>query len=278
MTEVYLAGTGVPTPNAQRMGSCVVVAVDGEPILFDCGRGAATQLVKLGLDPWRVRHVFLTHHHFDHTIGLPDLMLGSWQMGRDTPLRVFGPAGTKHFAESIFETFRIDIESRLKKRDGREGTASLLEAIPMEIDEGPVFETPDWSVRAVRVVHLENALGLRIDTKDRSIVFSGDTKPCPALVELAQDADVLVHEVFFSPEMEATGAPFGRRKEFVNPQWGERVRHTKPNQVGVIATQARVKKLVLTHLWSNQEEDRLRELVAAHFDGEIAIGRDLMEV
>jgi len=278
MTEVYLAGTGVPTPNAQRMGSCVVVVVDGEPILFDCGRGAATQLVKLGLDPWRVENVFLTHHHYDHTIGLPDLLLGSWQMGRDTPLRVFGPAGTKHFVESIFETFRIDIQSRLKKRDGREGTRSLLEALPMEIDEGTVSETPDWTVRAVRVVHLENALGFRIDTKDRSIVFSGDTRPCPALVELAEDADVLVHEVFFSPEMEATGAPFGRRKEFVNPQWGERVRHTKPHEVGVIATQARVKKLVLTHMWSNQDEDRLRELVAANYDGEIVIGRDLMNI
>ncbi len=62
-TEVILVGSGVPTPNPQRMGACVVVVVKGKPILFDCGRGAVIQLVRTGLDTAQVEQVFFTHHH-----------------------------------------------------------------------------------------------------------------------------------------------------------------------------------------------------------------------
>lgn len=278
MTKVILAGTGVPTPNPQRMGSCVVVLVNDQPIIFDCGRGAVTQLVRAGIDPSQVEHVFLTHHHFDHTIGLPDLLLGSWIVGRKLPVQVFGPAGTSAFIQSVWEAFKIDIESRRKSREGKQGAISTLEVIPKEIDAGPVYETSEWKVRAVRVDHLPGSLGFRLDTQDRSIVFSGDTRPCPALVELARGADLLIHEVFFSPEFESSGAPYGRHREFVHPDWINRVRHTKPHEVGKIAAEAGVKKLVLTHLWSNEGEERLKQEVAAYFSGEIVVGQDLLTV
>ncbi len=278
MTKVILAGTGVPTPNPQRMGSCVVVLVNDQPIIFDCGRGAVTQLVRAGIDPSQVEHVFLTHHHFDHTIGLPDLLLGSWIVGRKLPVQVFGPAGTSAFIQSVWEAFKIDIESRRKSREGKQGAISTLEVIPKEIDAGPVYETSEWKVRAVRVDHLPGSLGFRLDTQDRSIVFSGDTRPCPALVELARGADLLIHEVFFSPEFESSGAPYGRHREFVHPDWINRVRHTKPHEVGKIAAEAGDKKLVLTHLWSNEGEERLKQEVAAYFSGEIVVGQDLLTV
>ncbi|MBI4490734.1 MAG: MBL fold metallo-hydrolase [Deltaproteobacteria bacterium] len=278
MTKVILAGTGVPTPNPERMGACVVVVVNDEPILFDCGRGVITQLVRAGVDPSKVEHVFLTHHHFDHTIGLPDLLLGSWIVGRNTPVQVFGPAGTSALVRSILEAFKIDIESRRASREGRQGSVSKLEVIAMEIEAGPVWESPNWKVCAVRVDHLPNSFGYRIDTEDRSIVFSGDTRPCAALVEIARGADLLIHEVFFSPEFELTGAPYGRHKEFVHPDWINRVRHTKPHEVGKIAAEAGVKKLVLTHLWSNEGVERLKKEVAAYFSGEIIVGYDLLSI
>lgn len=278
MTKVILAGTGVPTPNPQRMGSCVVVLVGDQPIVLDCGRGAVTQLVRAGVDPSQVEYVFLTHHHFDHTIGLPDLLLGSWIVGRITPVQVFGPAGTSAFIQSVLEAFKIDIESRRKSREGKRGAVSTLEVIAKEIGAGLVYEASEWRIRAVRVDHLPGSLGYRLDAQDRSIVFSGDTRPCPALVELARGADLLIHEVFFSLEFESSGASYGRHRELVHPDWINRVRHTKPHEVGKIAAEAGVKKLVLTHLWSNEGEDRLKREVAAHFSGEIVVGRDLLTV
>ena len=278
MVKVTLLGTGVPTPNPERMGSCVVVQINGSPIVFDCGRGVVTQLVRAGIDSAEVEHVFLTHHHFDHTIGLPDLLLGSWIVGRDTPVRVFGPAGTTAFVESILEAFKIDIESRKATRQGRAGSVSKLDVVATDFVDGLIFETADWKVRAVRVEHIPGAVGFRIDTSDRSVVFSGDTKPSKALVELANGADLLIHEVLYSPEFEATGAPTGRKKQFVNPDWINRVRHTKPHEVGKVVNEAGVKKIVLTHLWSNQDQDELKEIVAKDFSGEIFIGHDLLSI
>jgi ribonuclease BN (tRNA processing enzyme) len=95
---------------------------------------------------------------------------------------------------------------------------------------------------------------------------------------LAKDCDLLIHEVLFSPELEQTGAPAGRHREFIHPEWANRVRHTKPFQVGKIAAEANAGKLVLTHLWSEKEEDRLKAEVAAHYSGEIVVARDLMRV
>jgi ribonuclease BN (tRNA processing enzyme) len=158
--------------------------------------------------------------------------------------------------------------------------SSRLEAIPKEIDEGAVWQTPECQVRAVRVNHIANSFGYRIDTNDRSIVFSGDTHPCPALVELAKGADVLIHEVLFSPEFEESGAPYGRHPNFLKPGWFDLIQlhHTRPHEVGKIAAEAGVKKLVLTHLLANRDEDKLREIVATDFSGEIVVGKDLLEI
>ncbi len=271
-TKVILLGTGVPTPNPQRMGACIAILVNEQPILFDCGRGTIVQLVRAGIDPARVEHIFLTHHHFDHVIGVPDLLLGSWVIGRDTPVQVFGPVGTSAFVQSIFETFKLDIQRRQSHRKSRP------EALPNDIDEGWVWETAHCKIRAVRVDHILNSLGYRIDTDDRSIVYSGDTRPCRALVEFARGADLLIHEVFFSPEFESRGVLYGRHSGFVSPDSINRWPHTKAHEVGKIAAEAGVKKLVLTHLWSNEEEERLKREVAKDFSGEIVVGCDLLYV
>jgi ribonuclease BN (tRNA processing enzyme) len=272
LTRIILLGSGVPTPNPKRMGACVAILIEGKPLLLDCGRGAVTQLVSAGIDPAEVEQIFITHHHLDHTIGLPDVLFGSWIVGRNTAVEVFGPPGTKFFVRSIFEAFKLDMEARTRIRSSR------IEAIPKEIDEGLVWKTSNCQLRAVRVNHIANSFGYRIDTNDRSLVFSGDTQPCPALVELSKGADVLIHEVLFSPEFEESGAPYGRHPDFVKPGWFDRLHHTKPHEVGKIAAEAGVKKLVLTHLWSNRDEDKLRDIVSADFSGEILVGKDLLEI
>ena len=278
MVKITLLGTGIPTPNPDRMGSCIAIEINQKPILFDCGRSAVTQMTRAGLDPSMVEYVFLTHHHFDHTVGLPDLLLGSWMTGRDTEINIFGPTGTSDFVKAVLEAFKIDITARKESRGNRPGAASKLEVIAKDFVDGLIFQNDEWKVRAVKVDHLPGAVGFRLDTADRSVVFSGDTKPSQALTELAEGADLLIHEVFFSPELEATGAPVGRKKQFVNPQWAQRVRHTKPHEVSKLASQAGVKRLALTHLWSSQNLDRLREIVAKDFSGEIIIGQDLLSL
>ena len=82
------------TPTWTGSGPAVAIVVDGQPYLVDAGVGVVRRAVAAGIAQTRLRRVFLTHLHSDHTIGLPDLLLSPWVEGRTEPLEVFGPAGT----------------------------------------------------------------------------------------------------------------------------------------------------------------------------------------
>jgi ribonuclease Z len=85
MIKVTLLGTGTPYPNAERFGSAILVEAGGEKLLFDCGRGAVIRLSQAGTPANEVEALFLTHLHSDHTVGIPDLWLTGWFLGRDDP-------------------------------------------------------------------------------------------------------------------------------------------------------------------------------------------------
>ena len=90
---VTLLGTGTPRPQMDRLGAAILVEAGGDKLLFDAGRGVARRLLQVGADFGDVRRVFVTHLHYDHVVGLPDLFLTGWIYGRAHPLEVSGPAG-----------------------------------------------------------------------------------------------------------------------------------------------------------------------------------------
>jgi ribonuclease BN (tRNA processing enzyme) len=136
-------------------------------------------------------------------------------------------------------------------------------------------------VTATLVQHppVEPAFAYRFDCPDRSIVFSGDTRPSENLVALARGADVLVHEVMYLPALDrliATEPHATRLREHLLAS------HTTTEQVGRIATEAGVKTLVLHHFVPGGNppvpEETWRDAVAPHFKGRVIVGRDLMEI
>jgi ribonuclease BN (tRNA processing enzyme) len=128
------------------------------------------------------------------------------------------------------------------------------------------------------------SLGFRFDFKDRSIAFSGDTAPSEAVASLAKDADVLVHEAMYVPAVEqyikdqvARGRP-AKVEDFMAHMKAD---HTPVEDVGRIAQEAGVKKLVLSHLTpaiDSISDDTWRASAAKYFKGEIIVGKDLMVV
>src|SRR3982751_5357433 len=80
--RVTLLGTGTPFPSAERFGSAVLVEVAGKKLLFDCGRGVVIRLTEAGVDPKDLDGLFVTHLHSDHVVGIPDLWLSGWLLGR----------------------------------------------------------------------------------------------------------------------------------------------------------------------------------------------------
>jgi ribonuclease BN (tRNA processing enzyme) len=155
-------------------------------------------------------------------------------------------------------------------------------APPME----PLFITEDDFVRvsATLVQHAPvfPAFAFRFDTAAASIVFSGDTAPCANLVTLAQGADVLVHEVFDDQIFEQwPDQSEGEDEESIKREQHLLTSHTPLSQVGKVATEAGVRALVLTHFVPGDDtrpDDHWIEGATADYDGEVIVGKDLLEL
>src|ERR1700683_4358124 len=100
VTQVVVLGSGTPHADPHRSGPAVAVIVTGQSYLVDCGPGivrraaAASRQGVPGLEMPKLRTLFLTHLHSDHTLGLPDLIFTPWVLGRTDRLTVYGPRGT----------------------------------------------------------------------------------------------------------------------------------------------------------------------------------------
>jgi len=263
-TEVVIVGSGTPIPDPERSGPAVAIVVDGEPLLFDAGPGIVRAAVRAELEPTAIRQAFLTHLHSDHTLGLPDLVFSPWVVGRDATLTVHGPPGTEAMVTHLVAAFTEDQRIRTTGLEGKGPLA--VEA--HDVEPGVVHRVGEVRVEAFEVAHgsWDHAYGYRIDGPDRRIVISGDTGPSEAVVQACDGCDVLVHEVYSTARYE--GLPESARRY-------HGAFHTSAADVGRLATRARAKAVVLTHLllWGASEDSLARE-VRAHFAGEVVVGRD----
>ena len=123
--QVVMLGTGTPLPDPERSGASIAIVVDNKAYLFDAGTGvvrraAAARQQKgiTGLEPRTLRVAFLTHLHSDHTLGLPDLILTPWTMGRAEPLALWGPKGTRAVIDHILAAYQEDISIRATSLEG----------------------------------------------------------------------------------------------------------------------------------------------------------------
>jgi ribonuclease BN (tRNA processing enzyme) len=174
---------------------------------------------------------------------------------------------------------RFDVDTRIED-EGRPDPRPLL--VVNEFDApGIVMQNEDVKVTSAAVVHppIKHAYGFRFDSKDRSIVISGDTNYAPGLVTLAKGADVLVHEVLYLPRLDKLLGQIPNaatlRKHLIDS-------HSVPEDVGRVAAQAQVKTVVLSHLVPGDDpditDDMWSEGVRKHFKGPVIVGKDLMEI
>jgi len=277
-TELVLLGTaGGPTPKRTRSAPAQAVVVDDHVYVVDCGSGVARQLALAGLPPSALSGVFITHHHSDHNADYGNLFLLSWASNLAHTVPAFGPPPLLAMTEHFFRLNAEDIEIRIRD-EGRPSLRDLID--PHEVTEpGEVFQDERVTVTATLVDHppFETALAYRFDTPDRSIVISGDTAYSPALVKLAQGADILVHEVLFSDALDwivARSNGTTLRKHLVDS-------HTDVSEVGKVAQQAGVGMLVLSHLVPSDAgitEEQWKQAAVADFHGDVVVGEDLMRL
>lgn len=274
-SRLVLLGTkGGPTPSKARAPAANLLVVDGRPYLIDCPDGVARQLTLAGVDLATLAHVFITHHHSDHVAGLGALLQLAWGSGLQTPVTAFGPPPIRRIVRHALAAGADDIRYRVRE-EGRPDLRKLVRS--HEARPGLVLDAPPVRVRCAKVDHYTvPALAYRIDTPDRSFVFSGDTAPSRELIELARGADILVHEAMLEQAIDRiVDANAPRLRDHLLKS------HTTTEQLGRIATAAGVKTLVLSHLvpaFPDISEDEWTAGVRRHFSGQVIVGRDLMEL
>lgn len=271
--RVTLLGTGTPFPRRGQAAASVLVEAGGHKFLLDVGPGAPANFTSLEIPFAAVDKVFLTHHHVDHIGGLDQFWIGGWTYGRRRPLRVWGPPGTAEIAAHLRAVYAWDVETRRRVFGGLEGSEIEAE----DYAAGVVWEEDGVRLTAFEVVHTppHNTFGFRVDHAGRSMVFSGDTKKCPALVEHARGVDLLIHEAFPPAEVYAqkAGRPIALARSIA-----EEV-HTAPREAGAALREAGPRLGVIYHMYNNDDVvgPALAELRES-FDGRVEIGYDLMVI
>jgi ribonuclease Z len=220
--------------------------------------------------------IFFTHFHADHLIGLIGLTRTMALQGRTDPLRLWGPRGGARMLRKAEQfgadrlTFPVEVSelepgTRVERKGyaivpfavDHGGSASLGYAIveeerrgrfnpdlarAMGIPEGPLWgrihKGESVTLDDGRVVPPSALVGE--SRSGRRVVISGDTRPCDATVEMAQGADLLVHESTFGDEEADRAVETG---------------HSTAREAALVAARAGVKRLVLTHFSARYSRD-----------------------
>lgn len=263
---VLFLGTSGSVPTPQRGLSATLMQRGGDRLLIDCGEGTQRQLVRAGVGMNQISRIYLTHLHADHYLGLPG-MLKTWDLwGREEPVEVLGPRGLIDTMEAIkrllgrfsfqvrfaelapgdvaeFGDYRVVALKTIHRvpslgyaviEPARPGRFDPERAVALGVKPGPDFgrlQRGEPIVTPGGTVLPDQVMGEA--RPGRTVVFSGDTRPCPTIAEAASDADLLVHEATFTTEA------LDRALE---------TEHSTAAEAAQLARSAGVRLLAITHM------------------------------
>ena len=294
-TRLITVGTaGGPVPRATRAQSSNLLIVNGTPYLVDAGDGTARRLAKMRFNFRSLGTIFITHGHDDHTGGLGTLLSLQWDAQRTQPINVYGPPGTQALIKAAVQYFNQSAEIRIS--DGSRTVPIDKVFFGHDVGTGMVYRDANIKVTAVENSHYHFPAGspgygkyksysYRFETADRVVVFTGDTGPSDAVTELAKGADLLVTEVVSVDDVKEARIRDGRWQAMSPAEQTEYIRHMveehlTPREIGMMASRAGVKAVVLSHLTPRPGSDDYTswaEEVKKHFSGQVHIARDLAE-
>ena len=284
MAEILTLGAGTPTPTPTRFGSSHVLRLGDELLMFDCGPATTHKLVKAGLFPTQVDFLFFTHHHFDHNVDYPCFLLCRWDqsIGIENQLQVFGPNLTEKITQGLIGedgVFSHDWKARVNHPLSQRVFVNRGGALPRippsvkakDVGPGAVFSGKDWQVTSAQAEHVQpwlDSLAYRVDSSEGSVVFTGDTRPCPSVTDLAKGADLMLCMCWDDQE--------------IMEQNGEFDGQCGTTGAARMAQEAGVKKLVLVHIGPHLSGHGPMEKgigdIRRIYDGEFIFSEELMRI
>lgn len=296
--KITFLGTAASYPTATRSLPAIAVQRRGELLLFDCGEGTQRQMVLSKIRFSNKMKILITHMHGDHVLGLPGILQSMSLFNRKETVTLYGPSGLYDFVKSIKETVKFSLTFPIKVREIKEGVVcreedytikarwvehtiptlayALIEkkrlgifniekAKKLNIPRGPLWSKLQHEGKIMlpdgRIINSNQVMGL--PRRGRKVVYSGDTRSCEALLEIAKDADVLIHEATFSDNLSDKAY---------------KMYHSTPSQSAKIAKEAHVKSLILTHIGGRYIESSELLSQARNIFSTIDIAKDLMKV
>lgn len=293
--EIVFLGTSCTQPTKDRSHPAILIVYKGEHILLDCGEGTQRQLKIAGIKPSKITKLLLTHWHGDHVLGVPGLLQTMGVSDYSKKLLIFGPKGSKEHMQYMLKAF----ESR-----------GSVEFEVKDLKNEKFYDCEDYYLESFVLNHKPTSLGFRFVEKDRRrinlnkikklgmsqgpllgklqkgkdvtwrgekirakdvtyvvkgkiVSYIGDTGMCNNCIKVAQDSDLLISESTFLDK--------DRDK-------AEERLHLTAKEAGLIASNANVKKLVITHFSLRyKDEQDLKEEAETYFTNTFC-ARDFMKV
>lgn len=248
--HLTIVGSGTGVPSAERGSPCLLLEAGNVRMLLDTGPGTLRSLARLGRSVFDIAALYYSHLHIDHTADfIPFMFSSKYTPGcvRSEPLTIIGPPALRRLYDRLVEAY---------------GTWAQAEGFPVEWieTESGTHCLGLLTITTRPVQHTPESIAIRIQDPDgRVLVYSGDTQHCPALVELARNADVAVFECSFPDEMQKDG-------------------HLTPGLAGAIAREAGCRKLVLTHLYPPCDKCDITAAAAREYSGPIVTACDSLQI
>jgi len=297
MLEITFLGTGSGPPAKDRSHSAIYLHYDKHNMLFDCGEGTQRQMIiAKGISFMKIDHVFITHWHADHWIGLIGLLYTINLEGRKRTLYIHGPDAERFIGDIL------DLDYW--------GTG--FQVIPKSVPFGgnrevKVYETDDFEIIATPTKHSVPSVAYAFRERDRvnldikkaeklfglkqgrlagqlkekgeitfrgkkiriedvgirkpgmKVVYSGDTEPCENIVKLSKDADLLIHDSTFMEKK-------------------DEMMHSGVREAADLAKKANVRNLILTHFSRRYNNVKEFEDEAKKIFRNSSAARDFMKV
>jgi ribonuclease Z len=278
--RVIACGTGMPTTRAAQAAACFLVELgNGDKFIFDIGTGAAERLSSLQIPYDYLDKVFIGHLHADHFGSLGELFIGGALMGRQKPLRVWGPSGrsselgTAYAVQKMKEMYTWDLAGRVGLVDFR-GYSIEVNEFDYAAENAVIYEDNGVKIRSFPAIHsLDGPVSFSLEWNGLKFVFGSDTYPNKWFVQYAKDADLVVHECFVAvPDLVAKMGFTPEQALVVGTQI-----HTAPEAFGKVMQEIKPRMAVAYHFFKDFDTTaEINDRIRTTYDGPLSLAEDFM--